>query len=174
MGTTASGSVCSETQCTVTSIFHFQDGHRSGGSGCICSGLVESDSICLPTFSDCREMSTDNLGGEGRESSNSGGVKHGTPLPLHMNISNPCLLPQSKVLLTNHQGDQHPLMVWGELTLIVWQVSGNPWRIKEFQRKQSILSVLLGDEGLRSPTLQLGDCGKAGTVRGISILFQHL
>ena len=126
MGTTASGSVCSETQCTVTSIFHFQDGHRSGGSGCICSGLVESDSICLPTFSDCREMSTDNLGGEGRESSNSGGVKHGTPLPLHMNISNPCLLPQSKVLLTNHQGDQHPLMVWGELTLIVWQVSGNP------------------------------------------------
>ena len=28
--------------------------------------------------------------------------------------------------------------------------------------------------GLRSPTLRLGDCGKAGVVRGISILFQHL
>ena len=91
-----------------------------------------------------------------------------------MNISDPCLLPQSKVLLTNHQGDPHPLMVQGELTLIAWQVSGNPWRIKESQRKQSILYVVLGDEGLRTPILWLGDCGKAGTVRGISILFQHL
>ena len=96
------------------------------------------------------------------------------PLLLHMNISNPCLLPQLKDLLTNPQGDQHPLMVLGELTLIAWQVSGNPWRVKEFQRKQSILSVLPGDEGLRNPTLRLGDCGKAGAVRGISILFQHL
>ena len=71
MRTTAIGSVCSETQCTVTSIFHFQDGPRSGGSGCICSGLVESDSICLPTFSDGRKMSTEDQGREGRESSNS-------------------------------------------------------------------------------------------------------
>ena len=74
----------------------------------------------------------------------------------------------------NPQGDPHPLMVRGELTLIAWQVSGNPWKVKEFQNKQSILSVLPGDEGLRSPTLRLGDCGKAGAVRGISILFQHL
>ena len=96
------------------------------------------------------------------------------PLLLHMSISNPCLLPQLKNLITNPQGDPHPLMVRGELTLIAWQVSGNPWRVKEFQRKQSILSVLPGDKGLRNPTLRLVDCGKAGAVRGISILFQHL
>ena len=59
-------------------------------------------------------------------------------------------------------------MVWGELTLTAWQVFGNPWRVKEFQRKQLILSVLPGDQGWRSPTLRLGDCGKAGAVRGIA------
>ena len=96
------------------------------------------------------------------------------PLLLHMSISNPCLLPQSKDLLTNPQGDPHPLIVRGELILIAWQVSGNPWRVEEYQRKQSVLSVLPGDGGLRSPTLRLGDCGKAGAVRGILILFQHL
>ena len=58
-------------------------------------------------------------------------------------------------------GDPQPLMVWGELTLFAWQVSGNPWRMKEFQRKQSILSVC--------PTLRLGDCGKAGAVRAASL-----
>ena len=71
IGTTASGSVRSETQRTVTSVFQFQTRPRSSGSGCICSGLVESDSICLPTFSNGREMSTEDQGREGRESSNS-------------------------------------------------------------------------------------------------------
>ena len=53
-------------------------------------------------------------------------------------------------------------MVWGELTLIALQVSGNPWRVEEYQRKQSVLFVLPGDGGLRSPTLHFGDSGKAG------------
>ena len=96
------------------------------------------------------------------------------PPLLRMSISNLCFLPQSRDLLTNPQGDPHPLMVRGELNLTAWQVSGNPWRVKEFQRKQSMLSVLPGDKGRKSPTLRLGDCGKAGAVRGISIPFQHL
>ena len=33
---------------------------------------------------------------------------------------------------------------------------------------------LICASGLRSPTFQLGDCGKACTLRDISILFQHL
>ena len=93
------------------------------------------------------------------------------PLLLHMSISNPCFLPQSKDLLMNPQGVLHSLMVRGELALIAWQVSSNPWRVEEFQRKQSVLSALPGDGRLRSPTLRLGDCGKAGAVRGILIPF---
>ena len=69
--TAASGFVCSETQCTTTSVLQFQARPRSSGIGCLRSGLVESDSICLPAFSNGREMSPENQGGLGRESSDS-------------------------------------------------------------------------------------------------------
>ena len=71
MGTAASGFVCSETQCTTTSVLQLQARPRSSGSGCLRSGLVESDSVCLPAFSNGREMSPENQRGEGRESSDS-------------------------------------------------------------------------------------------------------
>ena len=72
VGTAPSGFVCSETQRTVTSVFQLQARPRSSGSGCLRSGLVGSDYVCLPTFSNGREMSTEDQGGEGRESSDSG------------------------------------------------------------------------------------------------------
>ena len=93
VGTAASGFVRSETQCTVTSVLQLQARPRSSGSGCIHSGLVGSDSVCLPTFSNGREMSTEDQGGEGRESSDSDPSMEELSMVPSTSISIPCLLP---------------------------------------------------------------------------------
>ena len=53
VGTAPSGFVCSETQHTVTSVFQLQARPRSSGSGCLRSGLVGSDYICLLMVGRC-------------------------------------------------------------------------------------------------------------------------
>ena len=53
VGTAASGFICSETQCTATLVLQLQARLRSSG---LHSGLGRSDSVCLPAFSNGREL----------------------------------------------------------------------------------------------------------------------
>ena len=142
VGTASSGFVHSETQGTVTSVLELQARPRSSGSGCLHSGLVRSHYICLPVISNGREMSIEDQGGESRESSDSdpsmkeSSMVPSTPSREHQQSLSSCPLEGSVNEPSGRSAYPHCL---GKLTLITWQVSGNPWRVEKYQKAVSLI-----------------------------------
>ena len=70
------------------------------------------------------------------------------PTLLRMSIRNPLPLPSSKILLQNFQGEYHPLVVTGKLTLAGWLVFSNSWQQREYQEGLLKFSQMQGEKGL--------------------------
>ena len=96
------------------------------------------------------------------------------PVLMEMITEVPLLLPTTKNLLLDPQGNPHPLLIQGHLQLVAWSVSGQPSRIEAFQRRQSQFFVPPGEPTLKLPTPVLGRSGLNGASNIISIPFQHL
>ena len=61
---------------------------------------------------------------------------------LAMSIQNPILLPMRFQVLTNPQGQTHPLVKQKRLRLAAWTVSGNLWHQRDYQSRLQILSQI--------------------------------
>ena len=86
----------------------------------------------------------------------------------------PVLLPSQRNLLTDCQGQNHPLIIQGRLTLVAWPVSGIDSRTKEFLQRLPRSSVPLGERVHPEPTNPLGKDGLIGAVNGRLIRAQPL
>ena len=88
------------------------------------------------------------------------------PIMLESLVDVPVLLPHSAHVLVNPAGLIHSLVRNNSLRLAAWRVSGNPLKTEEFQRKLSKSYLRHGDHPQRSHTLQRGESGWAGDMRG--------
>ena len=86
------------------------------------------------------------------------------PELLRMSIGKYLLLPQHRRLLTNAQGEIHPLVKNKTLRLAVWKISGKVWLRKAFQKQLPNLSKVQ-ERIARSPiTIRPGESGLAGVL----------
>ena len=93
---------------------------------------------------------------------------------LKMSAQPPFLLPQIRNLLTNPQGNNHPLVETSSLRLAVWKVSGKVCKWKEFQAMLPNLSHIQGEKAQQLITNRPGVSGLAGVMKDKLILFKHL
>ena len=96
------------------------------------------------------------------------------PTLMSMLSHHPVLLPSQRNLLTDCQGQNHPLIIQGRLTLVAWPVSGIDSRTKEFLQRLPRSSVPLGETVHPEPTNPLGKDGLIGAVNGRLIRAQPL
>ena len=96
------------------------------------------------------------------------------PALLELLIDFPLILPADPVLLTDHSGKPHPLIVTGQLQLAAWKLSGVDRRQKEFQKKLPNCWPPDGVEAQMLPTRVLGSDGSAGALNGRWIPFHAL
>ena len=92
--------------------------------------------LCLPTFLLNREMPEQSTSGTGARAS---ADRTSVADPVSMSIRVPIQIPAAMNLLTNHRGEQHPLIRQGSLNLATWLVSGDPSRQQELQKQSCIL-----------------------------------
>ena len=93
---------------------------------------------------------------------------------LQMSCNYPLILPTQKDLLTDNSQNCHPLLEAGKLTLAAWTVSGDSYRLREFQQK--LLQSSLNSRDLQPKNLITvpGGNGLSGIVNGIPIPFLPL
>ena len=90
------------------------------------------------------------------------------PQLLHMSIKNPLLLPQRLDLLSNIQGEYHPLLLNHSLQLVAWTVSGIEFKQQAFQRRLSDLSPQQGEMAQSPITSRPGISRVADVVEACS------
>ena len=91
------------------------------------------------------------------------------PLLLNMCIRNPSLLLKEGNLLTNPQGEIHPLIKNGILGLVVWFISGNPLLRKEYLEKLQNSCQVLDDRAHSVLMIRPGKNGVCGVVNEMLI-----
>jgi len=96
------------------------------------------------------------------------------PTLASMLVQTPILLPTIPNLLTDHQGQPHPMITQGHLTLVAWPVSGVSSRIKEFLQNLPPSSVPLGGRTQLRLTKRPGEDGFIGVTSGRLIHAQPL
>jgi hypothetical protein len=96
------------------------------------------------------------------------------PALLESIIDFPVLLPHSHQILVSPTGQVHPLVQNNSLHLAAWKVSGDPCRLKEFQKKLLRSCPLHGDSQPKSLIPQPGRNGWAGVRNGSWIRFQSV
>ena len=96
------------------------------------------------------------------------------PWLLKMSIKNPFLLPAKNTLLMNPQRSNHPLIESGSLRLVVWLISINEWRQKEYLKRLQSSSQMPEVQVLKLVTNRPGISGLAGVHRDKLILFNAL
>ena len=96
------------------------------------------------------------------------------PLLLGMSVEDPLLLPLVPDLLVEPQEHPHPMILSGRLRLVVWTVSCNSTRTKEYRDRLQSSFSLPGENQQRSLTPHHGQPGIAGVLNKVSIPFQLL
>ena len=96
------------------------------------------------------------------------------PLLLYSLFSLPVLLPSVQDLLSNPEGQNHPLCVQQLLVLVAWPISGNEKETQEFQKKQSMLWDMQSDPERSQYTSLHGQPTYAGVVNEVLIPFKNL
>ena len=96
------------------------------------------------------------------------------PALLESIIDLPILLPHSHQILVSPTGQVHPLVLNKSLRLAAWKVSGDPYRLKDFQRKHLRSYYPRGDTQQKNLIPQPGISGWAGVKSGSWIRFQSL
>jgi len=96
------------------------------------------------------------------------------PMLLEMIIEQPIILPKVPDLLLSPAGQQHPLIKEGQMRLAAWKVSGNNFKIKEFQRKlqNSCLNQEVKEQ--QKITSQHSRHSVAGVVQEVKIHFHAI
>ena len=89
------------------------------------------------------------------------------PVLVSMAVRRPIQVPVMQDLLTNHKGENHPLISQGSLNLAAWLVSGDLSRQKEFQKQHQSLFLHLGEVAQKGHTLFVGADGRDGAQRGV-------
>ena len=87
-------------------------------------------------------------------------------------IHAPVFLPRKKSLLSLPNNKIHPLLP--KLQLVAMLISGNPSKIREFQKKLKRSSSALGDKLLNANMSQYSNVGKFFVVRGTIILAHQI
>ena len=105
--------------------------------------------FCFPTF--LPDRSGDKRGSLGKYRSNDTSDTHMEhtiryKFILKMSIQHPLLLPVLSNPLLNLLGEKHPIVKTRSLRLLVWKITGKPWKWKEFQAMQPTLSQIPGDQ----------------------------
>ena len=92
---------------------------------------------------------------------------------LEMAIKPPLRLPLKRNLLSNPQGEPHPLMSQGKnhLQLSAWLLSGNVTKQKSFRKSLSPSSLRVEDRALELITTESGTSSLAGVCKGKQIPF---
>ncbi|XP_063289505.1 uncharacterized protein LOC134573649 [Pelobates fuscus] len=96
------------------------------------------------------------------------------PHLLEMAIDYPRLLPEHPSLLTNPDGENHPLVEQGLLRLMAWLLSGDPGRSRRFRTRLCGSWQTHGHLVHDKPMLQHGDSGPIGAWDDHWIRYQPL
>ena len=89
------------------------------------------------------------------------------PVLVSMTVRRPIQIPVMQDLLTNHKGENHPLISQGSLNLAAWLVSGDLSQQKEFQKQHQSLFLHLGEVAQKAHTRLVGADGRDGAQRGV-------
>ena len=89
-------------------------------------------------------------------------------------MRSPILLPHTQDIVSDHEGQAHPLALSGCLPMAAWPVSGIPSIQRDYQT-----GLLRSSDGRRGNPLnphiqEPGSCGIAGALKGAWIHFQPL
>ena len=96
------------------------------------------------------------------------------PQLLAMTTKPPILLPQQLNLLTNPGGMTHPLLQNATLKLTAWHISGNNYKIEEYQNQLPTLSSMQERQAQEAITTKIGKSFLAGVVNNRLIHFSAL
>ena len=96
------------------------------------------------------------------------------PQILEMTIHNPILLPQMLQLLSNPQGETHPLLNNNTLRLAAWLISGKKCSTQAFQNQLPSLSSMPELQAQEAITTQPGSTSLAGVTKNKLIHFNAL
>ena len=96
------------------------------------------------------------------------------PQLLGMTIRNPIMLPQTKTLLSNPQGETHHLLKNNSLKMAAWLISGKQCKIQAFQSQLPNLSSVPGVQAQEAITTHTGNSSLAGVVKNKLIHFAVL
>ena len=87
-------------------------------------------------------------------------------------IHAPVLLPKKKNLLSLPNNKTHPL--FPNLQLVAMLISGNPWKVRDFQQKLKTSSLNHGDQQQCKNTTQYSKDGNYFVAKGMRILMHQL
>lgn len=93
---------------------------------------------------------------------------------LHHSFEEPRLLPQSHDLLRSHDGQVHPMLSTGSLTLAAWRLTNSSKHIANFRSRLHTSLRHHGGGEHSSPTPLAGAGGNAGAIQGLLIPFLPL
>ena len=93
------------------------------------------------------------------------------PMLIQMAIKYPLFLPTTPTLLTDPMGIPHPLLQAGKLKLAAWLVSGQDYKIKEYQSKLQNYSLKQEPEAQQELMNQPGYSMLAGVTNNKKIRF---
>lgn len=96
------------------------------------------------------------------------------PTTLELASSSPFLIPAVKGLLTNAEGEDHHLILSGNLNLLAWKVSGNPTNCLAFRDQLQLSSDNLGRQDNTIGTTTFGKNGFVGAWKGTWIPWRLL
>ena len=142
------GPICVTSHSTAEDIHELEARSRSSSNRCAISIMESNQRQCLPTILLNREMPEQSTSGTGaRASAECTSVADPALVPVlvSMSIRVPIQIPAAMDLLTNHRGEQHPLIRQGSLNLAAWLVSGDPSRQQEFQKQYPNLFLHIGE-----------------------------
>lgn len=86
------------------------------------------------------------------------------PLLVSMSIRRPIQIPPMVDLLTNHRGEQHPLVEQGSLNLAAWLVSGDRSQQQVSQKMHQSSFLHLGARVQKMHTHHVGGDGSSGAL----------
>ena len=177
MGITGGGPVCCQTQSPASKVLQLRSRPISRGSGRLSSELEKSETLRISPIQPSREVPEENSSGESPDSSNNstslaGSIMVSSPAGKHSRLS--CTPPTLSSDVGESNGPSSPSGTEQLLRLAAWRVSGDPCRLKEFQRRHLKSYPRHGDNQQKSRIPQPGKSGWAGVRNGIWIHFQSV
>ena len=164
-----SRSLCQLPKCSARNLLQLEARPISNSSGCSESVVVQSSSVYVSPFAligRCLHHIRIDKVAQAVLVAPLWPANAWSPTQTSMLVHNPIILPLKQDLLTNSQGQPHPLVLQNCLTLVAWPVFSSDPRIWDFLQSLPLSSVLHEGKVQQELTNQLGEDGFIGAVNG--------